>query len=127
MSEGAGVGRRLILWSRDLRTRCSDVFEDLVSVLSFAIVFVVVFFFAIVFFVIFLLHRLLITLTRYSEVFEGGRGLLSTIAIIILIYFFANRTPDPMNKNILYLLAGFLWICVAVIAFSMLISATRQR
>ena len=30
MSEGAGVGRRLILWSRDLRTRCSDVFEDLV-------------------------------------------------------------------------------------------------
>ena len=123
MSEGAGVGRRLILWSRDLRTRCSDVFEDLVGVLSFTIVFVVVFFFAIVFFVIFLLHRLL----RYSEVFEGGRGLLSTIAIIILIYFFANRTPDPMNKNILYLLAGFLWICVAVIAFSMLISATRQR
>ena len=122
MSEGAGVGRRLILWSRDLRTRCSDVFEDLVSVLSFTIVFVLVFFFA-----IFLLHRLLITLIRYSEVFEGGRGLLSTIAIIILIYFFANRTPDPMNKNILYLLAGFLWICVAVIAFSMLISATRQR
>ena len=123
MSEGAGVGRRLILWSRHLRTRCSDVFEDLVSVLYLFLSFSL----PLSFFVIFLLHRLLIILLRYSEVFEGGRGLLSTIAIIILIYFFANRTPDPMNKNILYLLAGFLWICVAVIAFSMLISATRQR
>ena len=117
MAEEASMRGRLLLWSREVGTRYSDMFEGFVIV--FALVFVIV---------IWLVRSTyLITLIRYSDVFEGGRGLLSTIAIIVILYFFAHRTPDPMNKNILYLLAGFLWICAFIIGFFMLISACRQR
>ena len=121
MAEEASMRVRLLLWSREVGTRYSYMFE------GFVIVFVFVF--AIVFVIVIWLVRstYLLALIRYSEVFEGGRGLLSTIAIIVILYFFAHRTPDPMNKNILYLLAGFLWICAFIIGFFMLISACRQR
>ena len=119
MAEEASMRVRLLLWSREVGTRYSDMFE------GFVIVFDLVFVFVIIIWLVRL--RYLLTLIRYSDVFEGGRGLLSTIAIIVILYFFAHRTPDPMNKNILYLLAGFLWICAFIIGFFMLISACRQR
>ena len=112
---------RLLMWSREVGTRYSNMFE------GFVIVFALVFVFVIVIFIWLVRSCNLTTLIRYSDVFEGGRGLLSTIAIIVILYFFAHRTPDPMNKNILYLLAGFLWICAFIIGFFMLISACRQR
>ena len=143
VSEEASVGRpvpastmSMLLWSEEVRTggRYSDIF---VFVIVFAIVFVfpIVFVIAIVFVFVFAIGLVrsyhLITLSRFSNfsinVYEGGSGLLFTIGIIAFLYFFADVTPDPMNKNLLYLLAGFLWISVCVIGINMLMACYQHR
>ena len=133
VSEEASVGRpvpastmSMLLWSEEVRTggRYSDIFV-------FVIVFAIVFVFPIVFVIGLVRSYHLITLSRFSNfsinVYEGGSGLLFTIAIIVFLYFFADVTPDPMNKNLLYLLAGFLWISVCVIGINMLMACYQHR
>ena len=133
VSEEASVGRpvpastmSMLLWSEEVRTggRYSDIFV-------FVIVFAIVFVFPIVFVIGLVRSYHLITLSRFSNfsinVYEGGSGLLFTIGIIAFLYFFADVTPDPMNKNLLYLLAGFLWISVCVIGINMLLACYQHR
>ena len=139
VSEEASVGRpvpastmSMLLWSEEVRTggRYSDIFV-FVIVIVFAIVFAIVFVFPIVFVIGLVRSYHLITLSRFSNfsinVYEGGSGLLFTIGIIAFLYFFADVTPDPMNKNLLYLLAGFLWISVCVIGINMLLACYQHR
>ena len=153
VSEEASVGRpvpastmSMLLWSEEVRTggRYSDIFVFVIVfaivfvfpiVFVIAIVFVIVIVIAIVFVFVFAIGLVrsyhLITLSRFSNfsinVYEGGSGLLFTIGIIAFLYFFADVTPDPMNKNLLYLLAGFLWISVCVIGINMVLACYQHR
>ena len=119
VSEEASVGRpvpastmSMLLWSEEVRTgsRYRDICVFVIGLVKSC-------------------H--LITLSRFSNfsinVYEGGSGLLFTIGIIAFLYFFADVTPDPMNKNLLYLLAGFLWISVCVIGINMVLACYQHR
>ena len=60
------------------------------------------------------------------KLFEGGGlGLIITIVIIIMLYSIASCTSNSLDKNVLLLLGGFVWLSAATIALYKLVNVYK--
>ena len=60
------------------------------------------------------------------KIFEsGGPGLITTIVMIIMLYSIASCTSNLLDKNLLLLLGGFVWLCAATMAIYKLFNVYR--
>ena len=60
------------------------------------------------------------------KLFEsGGLGLITMIVIIIMLYSIASCTSTSLDKNMLLLLGGFVWLSAATMALYKLVNVYR--
>ena len=56
---------------------------------------------------------------------SGGPGLITTIVIIIMLCSIASCTSNSLDKNMLLLLGGFVWLSAATMALYKLVNVYR--
>ena len=60
------------------------------------------------------------------KLFEsGGPGLITPIVIITMLYSIASCTSNSLDKNVLLLLGGFVWLSAATIALYKLVNVYK--
>ena len=57
---------------------------------------------------------------------SGGPGLITTLMIIIMLYSIARCTSNSLDKNVLLLLGGFVWLFAATIALYKLVNVYNK-
>ena len=60
------------------------------------------------------------------KLFEsGGPGLITPIVIITMLYSIASCTSNSLDKNVLLLLGGFVWLSAATMALYKIVNVYK--